>query len=125
MEDSMGVLLNIFAEDVQEEIKEHNKEVLELVLSLGGGSRAYARERQTRLRAVAEIYSPPRVIPNLQMIPGFALDLTEVNEKGEPWDFDKPERRKEAWALLEQQQPLFLVGSPMCTAFSALRETQS
>ena len=42
---------------------------------------------------LSELYSPPRVthaagvLKNMGITPGFALDLTAVDEKGAPWDF--------------------------------------
>ena len=36
---------------------------------------------------------------------------------GKPWDFDRPEQREKARALIREQKPLLLIGSPMCTAF--------
>eukprot|EP00972_Heterocapsa_arctica_P089953 13270916-Heterocapsa_arctica.AAC.1 len=47
-------------------------------------------------RTVPEIYSPPRITsmtkskPNLGTNPGFALDLTTLDEFGNSWDFDVP-----------------------------------
>lgn len=48
-------------------------------------------------------------------------DPGECADKSEAWNFDKPEMRAEAEALLEQQHPLLLIGSPMCTAWSAIQ----
>ena len=76
-------------------------------------------------RIVSEVYSPPRVaaaaklLPSLKLVPGFSWDVTTVDERGIPWDFDDPERRKEALDRLEREKPMLLIGSPMCTAFSA------
>ena len=73
---------------------------------------------------VAEIYSPPRVtncaklLPGYNVIPGFALDLTTTNSRGEAWDFDDLTKREEALQLVLKEQPMLLVLSPMCTAFS-------
>ena len=68
------------------------------------------------------IYSPPRVTEaagrlNLGLAPGFAFDLTTVDENGKAWDFDDKSRREEARRRLRVQRPMFLIGSPMCTAF--------
>ena len=51
--------------------------------------------------------------------PGFALDLT-VNDPldGLPWDFSHAGKRNRARALLREQKPLLLIGSPECKAFS-------
>ena len=75
------------------------------------------------------MYSPPRVaaaaklLPSLKLIPGFSWDVTTVDERGIPWDFSNPERRQEALERLEREKPMLLVGrlvgSPMCTGFSA------
>ena len=58
-------------------------------------------------------------IPGYGIVPGLALDLTTRDEDGVPWDFDLPERREAARMLIAEQKPLFLIGSPMCTAFCA------
>jgi len=73
---------------------------------------------------VSEIYSPARVTDaarrlNLGIAPGFAFDLTTVDENGKAWDFDDASRRAEARRRLREQRPMFLIGSPMCTAFSS------
>ena len=54
----------------------------------------------------------------MKALPGYAFDLTTVDENGVPWDFDVPERREEAKRRIMEQKPMLLVGSPMCTAFS-------
>ena len=43
------------------------------------------------------------------------------DEDGNPWDFDKPEQRAKCLKHVMEQKPQFLIGSPMCTAFSALQ----
>ena len=50
---------------------------------------------------------------------GFALDLTTHNTDRKHWDFDNEEMRARAWARLRSEQPLLVMGTPMCTAFSA------
>ena len=70
-----------------------------------------------------EVSSPPRItacaklLPGFGIVPGLALDLTTVDENGVAWDFDIPSRREEARRRIKEQKPMFLVGSPMCTAF--------
>ena len=100
--------------------------VLSLVEQLGGSSRGYRRDRKRQLRAlVSEIYSRPRVtnaaklLPSLRAMPGYASDLTTADENGIPWEFDVKERRDEAMRRIREQKPVLLIGSPMCTAFSA------
>ena len=105
--------------------RQQQKQIIDLVASLGGDARAYRRERARKSRAsIAEFYSPPRIsalakdLPSYGIAPGLTLDLTGPDENGEPWDFSRPSMRAKAERLLEAQAPTLLVGSPMCTAFS-------
>ena len=53
------------------------------------------------------------------IMPGFAFDLTTNDpDDGMPWDFGTESKRDKARALLREQKPYLLIGSPMCTAFS-------
>ena len=76
-------------------------------------------------QAITEVYSPSCVtawakrLPGFEIVPGLALDFITRDENGVPWDFDLPERREAARRFIAEQKQLFLVGSPMCTAFSA------
>ena len=107
-------ITSIVAEDVKEAIRAYDEEICRLVGELGGTKRTYARERACAIKAmVAEIYSPPRVtncaklLPGYRVIPGFALDLTTVNSKGDSWDFDDPAKREEARQLVMKEQPIW------------------
>ena len=101
-------------------------EPLMILAQLMPGGRSYAREkRQAFSRIISEVYSPPRLtkmlsrLPNHELVPGMALDLTVVDAlDGKPLDFDHKNKRERARELLRRQKPLFLVGTPMCTAFS-------
>ena len=74
---------------------------------------------------VSEIYSSRRVsavaklCPSFGILPGFDLDLTTHDDDGRYWDFDEDDLRERAWAKIKKEQPTLLIGSPMCTAFSA------
>ena len=73
---------------------------------------------------VSEVWSQPRVTAlatQYGLIPGSAYDIEVNDDNGEPWDFDKPEQRNKCIAEILTQRPTFLVGSPMCTAFSILQ----
>ena len=73
---------------------------------------------------VAEVYSPPRIAAQGEsqgMKGGWSLDLTTVNDAGERWDFNDPKKRAQAKKLVQERKPRMLIGSPMCTAFSALQ----
>ncbi len=117
-------ILDLCDEQDGNEVKKLEREIMTVVRDLGGSRRAYSRERGAQMKAVvSEIYSPPRVtacaklLPSLNVIAGFAMDLTTADHQGVPWDFDILERRVAARRMIEEQQPVLLVGSPMCTAF--------
>ena len=122
----MAMLLEAVPYEEQKMIKMKDREIMEIVRQLGGQGQAYRRERTRALRPLlSEIYSAPRVtaaaklLPGLGIIPGFALDLTTLAEDGKPWDFDQAERRAQARQKIIDEKPMFLIGSPMCTAFSS------
>ena len=73
---------------------------------------------------MSEVWSQPRVTRlahEFGLNAGIAYDLLTCDETGEPWDFDKPEQREKCLRQVMEQKPQFLIGSPMCTAFSALQ----
>ena len=118
-------LMAVLQRDEKVEVREANDEILSIIKTLGGDQNKYRRERQRAVRAiVSEVYSPPRVtaatklLPELQLMPGFALDLTTVDSDSRPWDFDEKVMRERALERVRREKPLLLVGSPMCTAFS-------
>ena len=122
--DLQEILAMMRAND-RDEIKDANDEILAVIRSLGGDRGKYKRERSKAMRAmVSEFYSPPRVtaatklLPELRLIPGFALDLTTSDVDGRAWDFDEKEMRDRAMAKVRDEKPMLLIGSPMCTAFS-------
>ena len=101
------------------------KACFQLLGMLGGDTRKYQREKkQAFRRIVSEVYSPPRVtqllrtMGNRDLLPGLAFDIT-CNDPadGKPWDFTLKAKRDRARALLRKQKPLFLIGSPVCTAW--------
>ena len=73
---------------------------------------------------VSEVWSPPRVTKlahEYDLKPGFSFDIQTNDENGKPWDFDVPAQRRKCIERVIHEKPQFLVGSPMCTAFSALQ----
>ena len=103
-------------------------EILSIVRQLGVDQKSYRRERNKQLRnLVSEIYSGPRVVralkllPGLGLAPGFSLDLTTVDENGDNWDFTIPAMRDKAERLVDEQEPFCLIGSPACTPYCALQ----
>ncbi len=100
-------------------------ECITLIAHIGVETKNYQKEHRKAFRKViSEVYSPPRVtkllsaLPPCELAPGFALDLTCIDpQDGQPWDFDKAEKRKKALDKLRKEKPLFLIGSPACTAF--------
>ncbi len=119
-------LMGLCEPEMMDEMIEHDEETMQVIRSLGGDGRRYRRHQRAQLRAlVSEVYSPPRVTACAELmswfgiVPGLALDLTTHDAQGVAWDFDVAERREAARKFLKEQQPLFLIGSPMCTAFSS------
>jgi hypothetical protein len=55
------------------------------------------------------------------MMPELALDITVDDDTGMPFDFSVQAQRNKAEALLDAQEFVLLIGSPMCTAFSAIQ----
>ena len=97
-------------------------ETVQIVAALGGQRVGYRRERRQAVRKmVSEIYSAPRVtkalklMPSMELVPGFALDLSGEGENGNSWDFTRPDMRAKARALLLEEKPFLLIGSPPCT----------
>ena len=110
----------------REHVRQAIQEIMAVVRSLGANSGKYRGERQRAIKAVtSDIYSPPRVtqaitlLPELKLIPGFALDLTTTDSDGRRWDFDEKAMRERAMKRATDEKPLSLIGSPMCTAFSS------
>ena len=124
-ETDLKELLAVMHRDEKDAICEANAEILAIVKSLGGNQAGYRRERRKAIKAVvSEIDSPPRVtaatklLPELRVMPGFALDLTTCDVDGRRWDFDEKVMRERALKRVREEKPLLLIGSPMCTVFS-------
>ncbi len=67
---------------------------------------------------ITEIYSPERVVKVAKAMGlrgGLSFDLTNG------WNFNVEEDCEEAWRYITTQKPLLVIGSPMCTMFSALQ----
>ena len=127
---AMGPMMSLLEADEElcEAVYTVEKEIMAIVMQLGGGARSYRRERARQVKAlVAEVYSRPRVtkalrmMPHLSLRPGFALDITTVDENGEEWDFTKAHMREKAYEKVDRLKPYCLIGSPGCTPFSALQ----
>ena len=80
---------------------------------------------------ISEVYSLPRIaqeaavhtVHGEKLVPGWSLDLTRVDPAtGRPWDLSKPEVHARVKQMVINDKPLFLIGSPPCTAFSRLQE---
>ena len=107
--------LAVQAREHREAARRIYHEMVCIIAAMGQDGRKFRREGTQRLRAVvAEVYSVPRVTaaakrhPRLGIVPGLALDLTGVDEKGVPWDFNDPRQRKKEEALIDFQEPAFI-----------------
>ena len=112
-------MMRLFNDEEQKEVIEAEKEIMNLVRGFGGNRRKYKREQKKASNTiVSEVFSRPRVtkaakmMPSYGIVPGLAMDLTTG------WDFDLREHREEARRTFDEQRPMFLIGSPACTAFS-------
>ncbi len=73
-------------------------------------SDASAAQTWTRQRSLVD------TLTNHGLTPGLAKDLTTNDpDDGKPWDFDVKDKREKALRLQREQNPLFIIGSPMCT----------
>ena len=79
---------------------------------------------------VVEVFSPPRIAQESAMKPyggtdlkpGWSLDLTRTDPKtGKAWDLSDPSIQRRIKKLVRECKPLFLIGSPPCTAFSVMQ----
>ena len=102
----------MMARDIREEIKNHDIEIIAVVRAMGGSIGKYRRERQKGIRAiVAEVCSLPGVtaatkhLPELKLIPGFALDFTTNDVDGRACIFGEKEMRDRATRKLKAEEP--------------------
>ena len=70
-------------------------------------------------------YNPGLFNNNCQkfgLIPGIACDLQlpKPDGSGENWDLSKESDKALCWSWLEKLKPFFIIGSPMCAAFSSI-----
>ena len=79
---------------------------------------------------VVEVFSPPRIAQEAavrsyngtRLKPGWSLDLTRNDPMtGEPWNLSDKKVQARVRALVRGCAPLFLIGSPPCTAFSSMQ----
>ena len=49
-----------------------------------------------------------------------SMDIQTNDEFGRPWDFNKAEMREHAIKRIEQGKPYLLIGSPMCSHWSLI-----
>ena len=113
-------LMDVLIRDDRDAVREANDAIMNVVRALGGGDRKFRRHRNKALKAVvSEICSPLRVtaaakfLPELRVIPGFALDLTTGDGDGFLRDFDSKVMRDRAMAKVRSERPQLLIGSPM------------
>ena len=118
--------MNMLDYEMRKEARKSNDAMLSLVHDLGGNVGKYRRERTKAPKTiVSEIYSPPKVTsvaklcPSFGILPGFALDLSTSDTDGRAWDFNHDDMQARAWAKIKSEQPMLLIGTPMCTALSA------
>ena len=123
-------VLNLLAADEElcEALLLVDQEIVQIVAQLGGSGKNYRRERAQQVKfMISEIYSTARVtkalkmMPHLDLTPGFAYVLTNCDENGEPWDFSRKEMRDKAYANVEKEKPYMLVGPPSCSPYCSFQ----
>ena len=106
--DDMEPMLNLVEQEefLRDELFRCTTETVNIIAALGGQANGYRRNRRRAVqRMVAEIYSAPRVtktlklMPSMELVPGFALDLSGEHENGNSWDFTRADMRAKARAL--------------------------
>ena len=79
---------------------------------------------------VVELYSQPRIAQEAtaklyggtKLTPGWSLDLTRLDPKtGKPWDLSSEKVQSRVVRMIAEGKPLFVIGSPPCTAFSSMQ----
>ena len=79
---------------------------------------------------VVEVYSQPRIAQEaamrmydgMKLVPGWSLDLTRSDPKtGKPWDLGDRTVQSRVKKMILESKPLFVIGSPPCTAFSVMQ----
>ena len=73
---------------------------------------------------ITEIFSPPRFTKRANSFglkPGYAIDLETSRGNGERWDLTNKTHQKDLEAILNDEDPYLLTGSPPCEAFSLLQ----
>ena len=122
----MRPMLNLIEQEelLCKEIAECAAETVLIVEAPGGQIIGYKRERRQAVqRMVAEVYSAPRItktlklMPSMELVPGFALHLSGEGENGDSWDFTRLGTRANAKAFLLDENLFLLIGSPPYAAF--------
>ena len=79
---------------------------------------------------VVEVFSQPRIAQEAAMrpyggthlVPGWSLDLTRYDPKtGKAWDLSDKTVQSRVIKMIVEGRPLFVIGSPPCTALSAMQ----
>ena len=73
---------------------------------------------------ITEIFSPPRFTKRANSFglkPGYAIDLETSKGNGERWDLTNKTHQRDLEAILNDEDPYLLTGSPPCEAFSLLQ----
>ncbi len=79
---------------------------------------------------VVEIYSQPRITQEAavrrydgaSLVPGWSLDLTRNDPRtGKAWDLSDKKVQSRVERMIKEGKPLFVIGSPPCTAMSTMQ----
>ena len=79
---------------------------------------------------IVEVFSQPRVAAEAglrmygkkKITPGWSLDLTMTDPAdNKPWDLSRTDKQDKLFDFIDSTAPYMLLGSPPCTAYSALQ----
>ena len=110
---------SISLDETAELMLDEKVEEMRVLLQIGGVSVRDAY--QCKEPVLAEIFSPPRLTRYAQQRDGLALDLTVMDEYGQPWDFSKADCRQRANEKIADLSPDLLLGCTPCRMYSPLQ----
>ena len=62
-----------------------------------------------------------KLMPIMEVVPGFALDLYGEDEKADSWEFTRSDVRAKARAFLFEEKPLLLIANHLARRSAAAK----
>ncbi len=127
------VIDDCFVDDVPDTVLHREmatEDDIRIELTMKGAMAMYERKGAD----VVELFSQPRIAQaatarlygGTPLQPGWSLDLTRLDPKtGRPWDLSDKKVQSRVMRMIAEGKPLFVIGSPPCTAFSTIQNLNS